>query len=129
MIITLGELGVPGSAFRSGGKTITGYRLRIFGTDTDVPIFDGCDPFATSCPGDLDGNGVINLIDLQIFIDWFLAGEAQADLDGDGDVDFNDLNLFRGIWIPGFCDRRDGFNGTDPFSGGSGGDGPSSRPI
>lgn len=112
MITNLGEIGVPGSEFRSV-KTLTAFRIRIYGTDIGLPIFDGCNPFTTSCPADLNGDGIINVSDLQIYINWWTEGNALADLDGDGDVDFSDLVLYRGIWIPGFCDA-----GGDPFVGG-----------
>lgn len=131
MVTTLGEIGVPGSNFRDQ-KKLTAFRIQIYGTETGVPIFDGCNPLATSCPADLDGNGVINVADLQIFINWFLTGNALADLNGDGSVTYSDLFLFRGLWVPGFCDDNGNpFGGGRPAPGGaSGGDNdPVIRPI
>ncbi len=112
MFVALGEIGVPGNPARTD-KTITGFRFKIYGSQTDLPIFLGCAPFETSCPGDIDGNGIVNLLDLQIYLSWFINGNSFADIDGDGVVDFLDLLAYRGIWTPGFCTT-----GATPFVGG-----------
>ncbi len=120
MFTGLGEIGVPGSDFRDD-KELVAYRFRIYGTDQGLPIFEGCNPLETNCPGDLNGDGKIDVTDLQIFVSWWLEGNALADLDGDGDVDFADFQRYRGLWSPGFCET----NGI-PTSGGRprpGGDG------
>lgn len=50
---------------------------------------------AGSCPGDLDGNGAVELQDLATLLAHFGqpsgAGAADGDIDGDGDVDLQDL--------------------------------------
>jgi subtilisin-like proprotein convertase family protein len=112
MLTDLGEIGVPGSTYRTQ-KTIEGFRVKIYGTETGEPIFVGCPPATTSCPGDLDGNGIIDVADLQIYVSWYISNNALADIDGDGDIDFNDLFAYRTLWIPGFCNRD-----QDPFAGG-----------
>ncbi len=127
----LGAFGLPGNPDHSE-KTLVSYRLRIFGTDDGVPVFEGCPPLTTSCPGDLDGNGFIDIVDLQIYIDWFLNGNTLADLDGDGDIDFDDIGIYRTMWTPGFCDRLDTpfSNGRpNPGAAGIGGNGGVVRPI
>lgn len=126
MVIALGNFGVPGSEFRDE-KTITGYRFQIFGTDTGLPIFPGCPPTQTTCPGDLNGDGRINVEDLQIFVNWYYAGNNLADLDGDGAITYLDLIIFRGLWQPGFCNQ----NGGTPRPGDSnvGDNNPPTRPI
>lgn len=52
-------------------------------------------PLAEGCPGDLDGDGVIDLDDLAtIFSNYGTASGAtpeDGDIDGDGDVDLLDL--------------------------------------
>lgn len=132
MVIGLGPFGVPGSDFRSE-KTLTGYRLQIYGTDIGEPIFAGCAPGATSCPADLNGDGIINVLDLQIFIDWYFSGNGLADLDGDGLLTYADVTFYRGIWQPGFCSGNDsGISGGRPNPGNhdAGGDNnPDTRPI
>ncbi|MEP0846553.1 MAG: hypothetical protein HRF50_06985 [Phycisphaerae bacterium] len=49
---------------------------------------------ATDCPGDLNGDGAIDLADLSALLTNFggSGGAAQGDLDGDGDVDLADLS-------------------------------------
>jgi hypothetical protein len=130
MVVSLGEVGLPGNGTRSE-KTITGYRFQIYGTDTGLPIFEGCELGATSCPADLDGNGIIDVRDLQIYISYYLDNNAIADLDGDGQLTYNDLVIFRGLWQPGFCGDSP-FTGSRPRPGNTdAGDdnNPQSRPI
>ncbi len=128
----LGAFGLPGNPDHTE-KTLLSYRLRIFSTDEGTPVFEGCPPLITSCPGDLDGNGFIDIVDLQIYIDWFLTGNTLADLDGDGDIDFDDIGIYRTLWTPGFCDRLNTpFSNGRPNPGGSGiggGNGGVVRPI
>lgn len=117
MVTSLGQLGVPGSQFRDD-KEVVGFRVKIYGSDTGLPIFEGCNPFATSCPGDIDGNGIINFLDLQIFLNWFVTGNALADMNDDGSITFSDLLAYRALWVPGFCVTGDNsFVGGRPFPG------------
>ena len=44
-------------------------------------------------PGDMNGDGVIDIADLQLFTTLMLAGDASADLNGDGFVNAFDRNL------------------------------------
>jgi hypothetical protein len=49
---------------------------------------------ATPCPGDLDGSGTVDLVDLSILLTNYgstTATASQGDLDGDQDVDLADL--------------------------------------
>ncbi len=125
----LGTFGLPGEPEHSE-KSLVSYRLKMFGTPVGEPVFEGCPPQLTSCPGDLDGSGIVDFVDLQIYVDWYLMGDARADLDGDGDVDYLDLLIFRSLWQPGYCDRS-GFSGIGPFpsSSGQGPNDPIIRPI
>ena len=53
------------------------------------------------CPGDLNGDGIVDGADLSALLgDWNQAGSA-ADIDGDGLVDGFDLTLLLGSW--GLC--------------------------
>jgi|GEM_PF-1616297 len=127
----LGTFGLPGAPLHTE-KTLVSYRLKVFGTENNIPVFDGCPPLLTSCPGDLDGNGIVTVADLQIYIDWFLNTDPRADLNGDGSVTFVDLTIFRGLWIPGFCNVRNNpfTNGRpQPGSGGFGDNDPVVRPL
>lgn len=112
-IVDLGELGVPGSDYRSQ-KIVTAFRVKIYGTDTGAPVFLGCDPFATSCPADLNGDGIIDIADLQLFIFWYQTADARADLSGDGQIDFADIQSYFSIFDPGYCVN----SSSPPFAGG-----------
>lgn len=133
-VTTLGPFGVPGSSFRDD-KTVTAFRIKFYGTETGQPIFAGCDPFETSCPGDLNGDGVVDSADMNTFIAWYLAGDARADINDSGDIDFLDLTFWIGTFTPGFCSSGGGggnpFIGNRPTPGGTNSDdnNPVTRPV
>ena len=129
-VMFYGLFGVPGSEFRSE-KTVVAYRFEIFGTEIGAPLFEGCNPAETSCPGDMNGDGIVDAADLQIFIQLYLNGDAVADINEDGVLDYSDILLFRGLWQPGYCNGT-GLGGGRPRPGdtNAGDDNnPSSRPI
>lgn len=74
---------VPG--FGSGA-----YIFQVEGT----PITGACGP------ADVNADGVLDFFDVQLFLNWFSAGDARADFAADGVFDFFDvqayLNLFAG---------------------------------
>ena len=49
---------------------------------------------APACPADLDGNGTLNLDDINLFASAFVAGDLRADMDGNGALNLDDINLF-----------------------------------
>jgi hypothetical protein len=60
-------------------------------------------------PGDVDGDGVVNINDVTMLIDYLLSGDATtvflaaADVDGDGEVNISDVTalidyLLSGNW-------------------------------
>ncbi len=53
------------------------------------------DDYGNLCDPDLNNDGVVNFVDLQLFRDRFFGGDADADLDGDGTVNFADLQIAR----------------------------------
>ncbi len=117
MVVSLGEIGIPGSTVR-GEKVVEAFRIKIYGTETGSDIFFGCDPAATSCPGDLNGDGFIDTADLILFLDWFQTGDVRSDVNQDGDLDFADLIFYRGIFVPGMCStNQNGFVGGRPRPG------------
>lgn len=93
---------VPGNPAREE-KAVVEYRIRIIGTETGDAPFLGCDPIETSCPGDLNANGVVSAEDLAIFISWYIQGNLLADINSDGVVTFADLLAFQALWQPGNC--------------------------
>jgi hypothetical protein len=55
---------------------------------------DSCE----SCPGDLDGNGAVDVGDLLVLLSAWGSNEAIADLDGDGVVGVGDLLVLLAAW-------------------------------
>jgi len=54
-----------------------------------------------ACPADLDGNGVLNLDDINAFASAFTTGDLLADIDGNGVLNLDDVNLFAAAFIAG----------------------------
>jgi hypothetical protein len=54
----------------------------------------------TPHPGDVDGDGDVDVVDLGLFEEQFggAPGDPSADFDGDGDVDLDDFTTIRGNW-------------------------------
>ncbi|MCP3903539.1 MAG: hypothetical protein GY715_07865 [Planctomycetes bacterium] len=53
----------------------------------------------SSCPADIDGDGVVNGADLTALLAaWGTCESCPEDLNGDGDVDFADINLLMTHW-------------------------------
>jgi hypothetical protein len=127
-ITDLGVFGLPGEPEHSE-LTLLSYRLKIFAGDSGDDAFEGCPPQLTSCPGDLDGNGIIDFFDFQIFISWYLSDNILADINGNGAVDFFDITAFIAIWQPGFCGESGLVGGRPNNPGGNGDSGPITRPI
>ena len=50
------------------------------------------------CLGDLDGNGVVNGVDLAMLLGAWGSSNAEADVSGDGTVDGVDLAIVLGAW-------------------------------
>jgi len=53
------------------------------------------------CVPDIDGNGVLNLDDIILFADAFVAGEPQADIDGNTVLNLDDIILFADAFVAG----------------------------
>ncbi|GJM18190.1 MAG: hypothetical protein DHS20C14_04030 [Phycisphaeraceae bacterium] len=61
------------------------------GGEWQGPGTDDCD----SCPADLDGNGMLNVDDIDIFVTGFLGGDLGiADFDGNGALNVDDIDAF-----------------------------------
>lgn len=113
----LGPIGVPGSDLRDV-KEIEEFRFRIYGYESGADPFLGCDPFVTTCPGDLNADGIISTADLLLFISWWQAGDFRADLNNNGVLDYFDLFTYLQIFQPGFCTVNQGGDGQPGFTGG-----------
>jgi len=74
------------------------YRTLVLAGDVDDP--SRLVQITSPCPGDLTGDGQVDLTDLSILLAHFgtLSGAEpdDGDLDGDGDVDLTDLSLMLG---------------------------------
>ncbi|MFK7884983.1 MAG: S8 family serine peptidase [Phycisphaerales bacterium] len=101
-ITLLGTLGLPGAANHTE-KSLVSARIRITGTDVDEPPTVACPPQLTSCPGDINGDGIVTFADMILFIDFYVNNDPFADLTGNGVIDFDDIQAFIAIWEPGFC--------------------------
>ncbi len=129
LLLDLGEIGVPGSTIRET-KKLAAFRIKIFGTDIAAEPFLGCDPGATSCPADLNADGVIDISDLHLFLSWFNAGDFRADLSGDGSVDFADIQAYLGMFRPGFCNSDSNIGGRPvPGTRDASDSNPPTRPL
>ncbi len=83
-----------------GGRTLT----LGFPIETVVPDADRDELVRASlrtlalltppCPADLDGNGVLDLNDINTFVAGFLAQDTVSDLDGNALWDLADINIF-----------------------------------
>ncbi len=58
-------------------------------------------PDCTPCPADLNGDGALNVDDIDAFIAAFLAGEALADLICDGVLNVDDIDEFIALFLAG----------------------------
>ncbi len=48
----------------------------------------------TGCPGDLNGDGLVNVDDIDAFTTAFVSGDLAADLDGNGLLNVDDVDAF-----------------------------------
>ncbi len=57
------------------------------------------DGYGNACDPDLDGNGVVNFIDLGVMKSVFFGSDDDADLNGDGVVNFLDLGIMKSYFF------------------------------
>lgn len=53
------------------------------------------DGYGNFCDADLDDNGIVNFLDLELFKSVFFQSDSDADLDGNGVVNFADLEIVK----------------------------------
>lgn len=56
---------------------------------------------AGACPADLNGDAVLNLDDVSLFVDAYVRGDAPADVDSNGLFDTSDIGLFVEFFLVG----------------------------
>lgn len=64
-------------------------------------LFCGSAACDSACPADLNADFVLDLGDIQAFVELFLDGDHAADLNGDGVLDTGDLQAFVGAYLAG----------------------------
>lgn len=77
--------------------------LVIIDTDGSPHIFDLVnDPGSFGgCPADLDCNGILDLLDIGLFVDYFTFGDPTVDFDFNGVLDLVDITTFTGAFLAG----------------------------
>ncbi|MEM1185066.1 MAG: GC-type dockerin domain-anchored protein [Planctomycetota bacterium] len=61
------------------------------------------EPEDDGCPQDINGDGLQTPEDLVLFIDLYNEPNIAADFDGDGVLEIEDLQAFLAAFVPGFC--------------------------
>lgn len=82
---------------------VDGQDSLIFNEGFETGDCDPNNPPDNNCPLDLNGDGRQNFNDLALFVDLWQAGDPATDLDGNGIVDILDLQQFSREFRPGFC--------------------------
>ncbi|MEQ8769626.1 MAG: GC-type dockerin domain-anchored protein [Phycisphaerales bacterium] len=59
------------------------------------------------CPVDYNGDGALNVDDIDLFVGFFLDGAGPADLNADGAFNIDDIDLFIDLFLSG-CDTSGG---------------------
>ncbi|MEE2895572.1 MAG: hypothetical protein VX726_07495 [Planctomycetota bacterium] len=88
---------------RSGSCGITEYLpVGDIGFDLEWFVFiDGTAGGSGSCPGDFNGDGIVNGADFgSILAAWGTCGGCPEDLDGNGEVNGADVGLLLAVWGP-----------------------------
>ena len=89
-LLTDGSILWDAMAISPDGRYIAGHGKKN-GTDHMVYLLD---TVGAGVPGDLDGDGDVDLTDLSILLGEFgCTSGCTADIDGDGDVDLTDLSI------------------------------------
>ena len=75
----------------TGGRQIVGSQILNFTAHLE--------PFGTTIPGDVDGDGTVGILDLlELLSAWGPCAGCAADIDGDGTVGITDLLTLLGNW-------------------------------
>ena len=107
---------IPSYTIDSGGGTLTGGTFTLvasIGQPDAGPALTGStftlqggflaggSPVTPNCPGDVNGDNMVNFADLNTLLDRWdtaTAPNMNGDLDGDGFVSFADLNILLDRW-------------------------------
>ncbi|HHN78499.1 MAG TPA: hypothetical protein ENK11_07495, partial [Phycisphaerales bacterium] len=72
----------------------------LFDTPAASDIYRQIPP-PPACPADLNGDGILDLLDVGAFVTAFTSMNPDADLNGDGVLDLNDVALFLDLFTNG----------------------------
>ena len=80
-------------AHESGPSTVVSFNVPFTAEDRPVPI-------PQNRPGDLTGDGRVDLVDVSIFLYWLDRGEVrpEADWNSDGKLDLADVSIMMYWW-------------------------------
>ena len=81
----------PDTVWYRSGPTVSGYRAEAWTENADGVGTPGYHP--QSLVADMNGDGVVNILDLVLVASQFNTNNATADLNGDGTVNIQDLVL------------------------------------
>ena len=91
-----GQVTLSGAqAFANSGE-ISGVTTSIDGNATLVAIGDVPD-----CPGDFNGDGIVDTRDVLAFLNAWTANDPSSDCDGNGVIDTRDVLCFLNVWTAG----------------------------
>ncbi len=110
------DFSITVSSVTGGAESMTGVGVRLVGS-AGQPITGSAagGPFSTSSgiwttyttdprcnPADLASPfGMLNIDDIDAFVNAFLAGDTVADLNGNGSINIDDIDAFVGAFIAG----------------------------
>ncbi len=80
------------------------YVHKAYGPTVTVRFVKGGTPDPKPIPGDVNGDGEVNINDVNLVIDYILVtqeDEARADVNGDGEVNISDANMIIDLILSG----------------------------
>ncbi|MEZ6317933.1 MAG: proprotein convertase P-domain-containing protein [Phycisphaerales bacterium] len=96
------------TSYRSWGESSAGtWTLKISDESAnDVPTLVDWEIRAygtagATCGCDIDGNGQLNLDDINLFAAGFIGGDLSVDQDGNGVLNLDDVNVFAACFVAG----------------------------
>lgn len=89
MMSLIGNYDTAGQGFDVVVDGSTAYLAEIPAGLVILDVGNGC-----LCPGDLSNDGMLDFLDISLFLTAFGAGDLVADFNNDGSVDFLDISLF-----------------------------------
>lgn len=96
-------LSLPAGYDVSGLEDVSADGTAAVGIALDANFYPGTFRvrFVEPCPADVDGNGTLNLDDVNTFAAAFVGGDLLADVDGNGMLNLDDVNIFATSFVAG----------------------------